>query len=282
VKEPSYTSRRGLLNLIMGRFLGATIGLSLARFRPAGAQTVAAPGELSPAETAEVAAVIDGDTLQLTGGAVLRLSGIEAPKRDLAPADHPLAGLAEAAEAALKGLAGAGPIALRQDAGKRDRYGRRLAQAFTADGVWIQEALVAAGLARVHGDGRNRLGLETLLRTEAGARDAGLGIWRHPLFALRAADDPRLGRFAGSFQIIQGRVVSAAIVKGTGFINFGADRETDLTLVLEKQALDLGGPGMMDLAWLTSKPIRCRGWLDLYAGPRIDITHPEQIEVLET
>jgi hypothetical protein len=39
---------------------------------------------------------------------------------------------------------------------------------------------------------------------------------------------------------------------------------------------------MIDLAWLTSKPIRCRGWLDLYKGPRIDISHPEQIEVLET
>jgi hypothetical protein len=39
---------------------------------------------------------------------------------------------------------------------------------------------------------------------------------------------------------------------------------------------------MMDLGWLTSKPIRCRGWLDLYDGPRIDISHPEQIEPLET
>jgi micrococcal nuclease len=282
VKEPSYTSRRSLLNLIMGKVLGATIGLSLAPFRPAGADAIAAPDTLSPPERAEVAAVIDGDTLQLAGGAVLRLAGIEAPKRDLAPGDAGLAGLAEAAEAALKALVGAGPIALRQDAGKRDRYGRRLAQAFTGSGVWLQESLVTAGLARIHGDGRNRMGLEALLRIEARARDAGLGIWRHPIFAVRAADDPKLGRLAGSFQIIQGRVASAAIVKGIGFVNFGADRHADLTLVLEKPALDLGGPAMIDLAWLTSKPIRCRGWLDLYDGPRIDITHPEQIEVLET
>jgi hypothetical protein len=37
---------------------------------------------------------------------------------------------------------------------------------------------------------------------------------------------------------------------------------------------------MLDVASLTGKTIRCRGWLDLYDGPRIDITHPEQIEVL--
>jgi micrococcal nuclease len=281
VKEPSYTSRRSLLNLIMGRILGATIGLSLVRSRPAGADPGAALGPLSPPESAEVEAVIDGDTLELTVGAVLRLSGIDVPKRDLAPGNEALARLAEAATTALKALVGAGPIILRQDVGKRDRYGRRLAQVFNGDGVWFQESLVGAGLARVHGDGRNRMGLETLLRVEAQARAAQRGIWRHPLFAVRAADDPKLGRLAGSFQIIEGRVASAAIVKGTGFINFGADRHTDLTLVLEKPALDLGGPAMMDLAWLTSKPIRCRGWLDLYDGPRIDISHPEQIEVLE-
>jgi endonuclease YncB( thermonuclease family) len=282
VEEPSYTSRRNLLNLIMGRVLGATIGLSLARAGSAGAETIAVPDDLSPADSAEVAAVIDGDTLQLADGAVLRLSGIEAPKRDLAPHDDALARLARAAAEALKAAIGSRPITLRQDAGKRDRYGRRLAQAFSDGGVWLQEALVVQGLARVHGDGRNRLGLEALLKTEAQAREAGRGIWRHPLFTVRAADDPKLERFAGRFQIIEGRVFAAAIVKGIGFINFGADRHTDLTLVLKKPALDLGGPAMMDLAWLTSKPIRCRGWLDLYDGPRIDISQPEQIEVLET
>ncbi|MDQ7249369.1 thermonuclease family protein [Dongia sedimenti] len=280
MEEPSYTSRRSLLNLIMGRVFGGAIGLSLARFRPAGAETVALPDGLSPPESAAVAAVIDGDTLRLANGETLRLAAIEAPKRDLAPGDEGLASLTTAATGALKALVAARPITLCLDAGKRDRYGRRLAQAFNSEGVWLQAALIGEGLARVHGDGRNRLGLDALLRAEAPAREAARGIWRHPIFALRAADDPKLDRFAGSFQIIEGRVFAAAIVKGVGFVNFGADRRTDLTLVLEKPVLDLGGPAMMDLAWLTSKPIRCRGWLDLYDGPRIDINHPEQIEVL--
>ena len=125
MEEPYYTSRRSLLNLIMGGLtMRGAAGLSLASLRAARAETIAAPDGLSPPESVEGAAVIDGDTLKLAGGETLRLSGIEAPKRDLAPGDAALRGLAEAAAGALNALVGTGPIILRQDAGKRDRYGR--------------------------------------------------------------------------------------------------------------------------------------------------------------
>jgi endonuclease YncB( thermonuclease family) len=281
MEEPSYTSRRSLLNRIVGGAFAAGFG----GFRPAEAGPVPAPEGLSPPENAEVTGILDGNTLELKGGNQLRLAGIETPRPELAPGDGAMAQLAEAATAALKLLVGAGPITLRFDAGKRDRYGRRLAQAFNAEGFWLQAGLVSAGRARVHGDGSNRLGLRALLQLESAARNAESGLWRHPAFAIRAADDPKLEWLAGSFQIVQGRVAAAVVLNGTGFINFGADRHTDLTLVLKSvdkyPGLDLGGPAMLDLSSLTSKLIRCRGWLDRYDGPRIDISHPEQIEVLE-
>lgn len=273
--EPSYTSRRSLLNLII-------CGLSGLALRPAGAETVNLPMGVAARESAAVDAVIDGDTLKLTDGSLLRLAGIEAPKRGLAPGDTAMTRLATAAEAALRALVGDGPLTLQLDAGRRDRYGRRLAQAVNDKGDWLQAVLIGGGNARVRGDGRNRRDLRTLLHVEAQARAAAQGIWRHPAFAVRRADDPKLARFADSFQIIEGRVVAAALAGGMGYINFGLDRETDLTLVVKKPALDPLDPAMLDLTWLTSKAIRCRGWLDLYKGPRIDISHPEQIEVLET
>jgi len=276
VNEPSYTSRRDLLNLIVGGLAVSTLA-----FRPAQAEAIAGPAGLSPPESAKVAAVIDGDTVQLADGAILRLTDIETPKRDLAPGDAAMAALADAAKSALQALIGSAPIALRMDSGKRDRYGRRLAQVFNSNGDWLQAALVVAGHARVRGDRRNRLGLTTLLRLEAGARAAAEGIWRHPAFAVRRADDPKLAQLAGSFQIIEGQVYAAAVMGGTGFINFSPDRTTDLTLVLKKPALDLFFQSMLDVSSLTGRTIRCRGWLDLYDGPRIDISHPEQIEVLK-
>jgi endonuclease YncB( thermonuclease family) len=275
VDKPSYTSRRDLLNLIIG-------GLLALSGRPARAQDIPALTELSPPETANVTAIIDGDTLRLGDGTLLRLSGIEAPKPGLAPGDAAMAALAAEAEQALKDLVAAQPVALRVGAGKRDRYDRRLAQVFSSRGDWLQAALVVAGHARVRSDGRNRAGLRMLLGLETRARDAAQGIWRHPAFAVRQAEDPRLGQYAGSFQIIEGRVFGAALAGGLGYINFGPERETDLTLVLKKPALDLFYQAMFDVTTLTAKPIRCRGWLDLFDGPRIDISHPEQIEVLET
>jgi endonuclease YncB( thermonuclease family) len=277
VDKPSYTGRRDLLNLIVG---GLVFGMPIRAFRPAWGETIAGPAGLSAPESAGIASVIDGDTVKLADGTVLRLSGIEAPKPDLAPDDAAMAALAAAATTALRALIGRGPVALRLDFLKRDRYGRRLAQVFSGSGDWLQAALVLAGHARVRGDAHNRLGLPALLRLEASARDNAQGIWRHPAFAVRRADDPKLARLAGSFQIIAGPVFAAAVMRGTGFINFSPDRATDLTLVLKKPALDLFARAMLDVASLTGKTIRCRGWLDLYDGPRIDITHPEQIEVL--
>jgi len=279
LEKPSYTARRDFLNLIVGGLLIG--GISARALRPVWAETIASPAGLSAPENAAVATVIDGDTVELADGAALRLAGIEAPKPDLAPGDAAMAALAEAAKTALQALIGTEPIALRLDALKRDRYGRRLAQVFNNNGDWLQAALVLAGHARVRGDAHNRLGLTTLLQLERSARANMQGIWQHPAFAVRRSDDPKLARFAGSYQIIAGPVFAAAVTNGTGFINFSPDRATDLTLVLKKPALDLFARALFDVASLTGKTIRCRGWLDLYDGPRIDITHPEQIEVLE-
>jgi len=286
VKAPSYTSRRALLNRFVCLGFCAPIPV-LTLLRPAAADTPAAglpPADLSEPEARQVVAVVDGDTLRLDRGEVLRLAGIEAAKRSLA-ADPAMAALEAEGRDSLAQLVGAGTITLRYDRMRRDRYGRLLAQAFNAAGLWLQAAQVESGAVRIHGDGANRCGLRDLLALEATARNRGLGIWRNRAFAVRDAGDPGLKRLAGSFQIVAGRVVAAALVKDSGYINFGADRRTDLTLVLKRPVLQVmkaeADPTMIDLPSLGGRRIRCRGWLDLHDGPSIEISHPEQIEILE-
>ncbi len=277
VRPLSYTSRRTLLNrfisgCLAGQFAAAGLGLALPYRRAA--------AEWSAPEPAQAATALDGDTLRLAAGAEVRLIGLEAPKPGLAPGDAAMAELAAAATASLQTLAAAG-VALRTDVLRQDRYGRRLAQVFAPDGRWLQAAQVAAGLARVHGDGSNRTGLADLLAQERAARDARRGLWRHPAFRVRRADDPRLGRLAGSFQLVAGRAVAAAIVRDTGYVNFGADRRTDFTLVLRKPVLAMLDPAVLDFARLGARAIRCRGWIDLHDGPSMDLSCPEQMELLE-
>jgi hypothetical protein len=86
---------------------------------------------------------------------------------------------------------------------------------------------------------------------------------------------------AGSFQIVRGRVESAAVARDNGYVNFGADRRTDFTLVIRKPVLAMLDPAVVDLTGLSGRSIRCRGWIDLHDGPSMDLACPEQIEVLE-
>jgi endonuclease YncB( thermonuclease family) len=272
VRPLSYTSRRSLLNRFVGQFVAASLGSAL--------PSRIAAADWSPPEPLRPATALDGDTLKLASGATVRLIGIEAPKPALAPEDPAMASLAQGATAALGRLAARGVI-LRSDTLRQDRYGRLLAQAFDPDGVWLQGAQVAAGQARVHGDGSNRTGLRDLLALEDEARAARRGLWRHPAFAVRGAKDRVLWRLAGSFQIVTGRVTTAAIVRDTGYVNFGPDRHTDFTLVVRKPVLAMPDPAMLDLTRLNGRSIRCRGWIDLHDGPSMDLTCPEQMEVLE-
>jgi endonuclease YncB( thermonuclease family) len=231
-------------------------------------------------EARQAATALDGDTLRLDSGDEVRLIGIEAPKPALAPDDPAMASLAATASAALQALAQGGVI-LRYDLLRQDRYRRRLAQVFAPDGTWLQARQVVGGFARVHGDGSNRGGLAELLIGEDAARKAKRGLWSHRGFAVRWAEDPSLKRFAGSFQIVSGRVTAASIARDTGYLNFGADRRSDFTLVIRKPVLAMLDPAVVDLNALNGRSIRCRGWIDLHDGPSMDLTCPEQLEILE-
>lgn len=276
MRPPSYTSRRTLLNRFVAAGLGSAMP-SAVLLRRSDADG-AAPEGLSVPEASQEATVLDGDTVRLAAGGEVRLAGIEAAKASLSPKDASLMRLADAAAEHLRGLLRGGVI-LRYDRQRGDRYGRKLAQVFAADGTWLQAAQIDAGLARVHGDGVNRIGLSELLRREAAARSSRLGIWRDPAFAVRDAADVSLKRWAGSFQVVEGTVAAAATVRDAGYLNFGADRRTDFTLVVRKPVLGALDPAMVDLSRLAGRRIRCRGWIDLHDGPSMDLSCPEHLEV---
>ena len=64
------------------------------------------------------------------------------------------------------------------------------------------------------------------------------------------------------------------------YLNFGRHYKEDFTAVIEAKALKLFANEALDPLKLADALVRVRGWVDLKDGPRIEITHPEQIEVL--
>ncbi|WP_434616098.1 thermonuclease family protein [Azospirillum sp. B2RO_4] len=235
------------------------------------------------AEPLRVTAVLDGDTLELEDGRQVRLAGIEAakPPRSANPADGRVWPLAEAATRALSDLALNRRILLHGPA-PVDRHGRLLAQLVREDGLWLQSALLVRGTARVHTRPDARAYAAELLAGETTARDAGRGLWRSRVYAVRdAADADELARDRDSFQLVEGVVLAVSKGGGETWLDFGADWRSDVTVHIGRAAMrEVTRAGIDPLSY-EGRRVRVRGWITLRNGPMIEITHPEQIERLE-
>ena len=147
------------------------------------------------------------------------------------------------------------------------------------DGTWIQGALLAEGLARVHSLVDDRAMVAEMLVIERRARAARLGIWSQPRYRVRPASEADAG--LRSFQLVEGRVKAAAVVRGRGYLNFGDDWREDFTVSIgprDRRRFEAEGIAIEDYE---GRLVRVRGWVDSFNGPMIEATHPEQIEVLE-
>jgi endonuclease YncB( thermonuclease family) len=231
-----------------------------------------------PVASGTVRAVIDGDTLALESGVEVRLVGIQAPKLPLGRRGMATWPMASEAKQALSDLALGRTLSLSYGGRKIDRHGRLLAHLATADGSWIQGELLQRGLARVYTFADNRARAAEMLALERTARDARRGIWGNPFY--RVLDPEEADRFTGTFQLVEGTVLKAAVVRGRAYLNFGPNWRTDFTVTMSRQALRRHWPRDEAAAAYEGRRVRVRGWLRSYNGPLIEATHPEQIEVL--
>lgn len=242
--------------------------------------------ELRMVPGGRVVQVTDGDTVVLASGLTVRLIGTQAPKLPLGRENFPPWPLADTAQAALAALALEHEVRLGYGGETEDRYGRALAQLFVmteAGEVWAQLHMLEAGLARVYSFPDNRQCLDQLFAGEARARTARLGIWANAYYSIRAADRPdELLDRVGHYELVEGRVLLAEQRGGRVYLNFGRFFKEDTTAVIEAPALKLFARDGIDPLVLEGALIRIRGWVDDRDGPRIEITHPEQIEVLST
>jgi len=141
--------------------------------------------DLAAGEAGKVRSVRSGDSLVLEGGLVVRLAGVEAPRRGAPAADE--------ARAALEKLALGRQAELRYGGLRRLRDGSALAHVFvkTEGGrrLWAQGEMLRQGMARVHTRKDNRARAGAMLVLEAQARGARRGLWSDAAYAVRRADE---------------------------------------------------------------------------------------------
>ncbi len=265
----------------MARF--AVVFLLILTVTAAGAASepaVPLPAGLALDTEARVVEVVDGSTVLLDDGERVRLAGIEPPKHIAGDAASGMELLAETARQTLARLVQGRRVGLTMGGIPRDRYGRLRAHLLRSDdGTWIQGTLLAAGLARVHSLVDDRAAVAEMLVIEQRARAARLGIWSQPRYRVRTASEADDG--LNSFQLVEGRVRAAAVVRGRGYLNFGDDWREDFTVSIgprDRRRFESEGIAIEDYE---GRLVRVRGWVDSFNGPMIEATHPEQIEVLE-
>lgn len=226
--------------------------------------------------------IVDGDTVFLDNGLQIRLIGMQAPKLPLGRNGFQSWPLADEARGYLSDLALGQRAILRYGGERIDRNGRSLGHLFLEGGnVWLQAEMIGAGMGRVYSFADNRKCLGELLAAEARARAESLGLWVDDYYAIRDAQDlDTLLDLEGHYELVEGRVLEAGRAGGRIYLNFGRLWREDFTLVIDPPAQSLFEDAGIDLLGLGGAFIRARGWIEIADGPRIAVTHPEQIEFL--
>jgi micrococcal nuclease len=124
----------------------------------------------------------------------------------------------------------------------------------------------------------NRALAKPMLAREAEAREAGRGIWASRAFALRKPEEAR--RHVESFEIVEGRVSAVGHLAGRSTLLLGTDARDGLTIALLPESRRLFREAGLDAQSLDGRRLRVRGWIRWWNGPLIEVSHPEQIEVL--
>ncbi len=239
--------------------------------------------QLEGAGPATIVQILNTESLLLEDGRAIRLIGALSPRVQTRWAES--MGLKQTLTKVLEELLLGKEVELRLGARERDRYGRLLSHVFTIEGgkrTWVQEKLIRSGLAMAYSFPENRACVRRLQEAEQSARAARAGFWQSGVFRVRDAADPdSMKRLSYSFQIVEGRVADVADKRGRVYLNFAADWRSDFTAAVAASNRGAFDGSDIDLLALKGRRLRVRGWLKPRNGPLIEVTHPEQIELLD-
>lgn len=242
---------------------------------------------LENAIPATVAAVDDDFDLLLDDGRRAALSGLEFPPPPVQNASD----LRARARKRLSDWLAGRDVFLGAFSGSSDRWGRVPARVFAAQGeksdaplVSVGAAMLEEGLARFRPDPSAAPCARDYLAAEAPARATGRGLWADP--ALRAIDAAAKGAGAallqrGGMAVVEGKIASVGESRGAIYLNFGEKRAEDFAVVISRRNLAMFRESGIEPRTLIGRRARVRGLIETGLGPRMEISAPAEIEILE-
>jgi micrococcal nuclease len=235
--------------------------------------------ELHQGDTAIGQQVIDPLRILMKDGRIIQLAGIDIP--DFDPYDPGPVSLA--ARNLLKEMVEGQQVRLfvtkNISSGRMSRLGDMLAHLeLPKEAVWVQGALLAAGLARVRPSQRNPEMAVQMMKLENKARLAKKGLWADPRYAVLTPDNAANGE--NGWGIVEGTVISASSNHNIVDLEFGPDARTDFTLALNSDIRREMEKRSIDPLALAGKHLRVRGWLRDYNGPYMELDNLVWLEII--
>ncbi|MBU2540451.1 MAG: thermonuclease family protein [Candidatus Omnitrophica bacterium] len=227
---------------------------------------------------AKVAEVIDGDTIELADGRLVRYIGIDTPElserigEDWIEKNEPFA---QSAKLLNEELVKAKTVRLEFDRERTDKYGRLLAYCFV-DNTFVNEIILEQGFALLYLIAPNIKYSEILVAAQGKARDNNRGLWQEELF-LRAEE---AHRFIGNIATVEGEVLDVVKSRKVIYLNFDRDYRTDFTVVIFQGDLSTFLAAGISPERYKGRVIRVFGKIKEYNGPEIVVGHPSQIEII--
>jgi endonuclease YncB( thermonuclease family) len=235
--------------------------------------------------TGKVRTITDGRSFVLDDGREIRLAGIEVPFPPAAGESGTRAVAGLSARTALASIVADREVELRRNGAVADRYGRALAFVHLGgDGAprSVAHEMLGRGFALFSADVGDRACADELLAQERSARQAKLGLWGEPYYVILGAGGlAELEAERGHFTVVEGKVLSVRESGGTIYVNFGRQWSQALTVTILKRHERTFTAAGMEPKKLENRRLRVRGWIEERNGPRIEATHPEQIELAE-
>ncbi len=263
---------------------GSALGLSLVLWTAAGGSRAAA--ETCPAtgsDRAVVAAVDERLELRLEDGRRLRLVGLDPaggtptdPERD------------DQGRRELAGRLVGHALDIRLLAEAPDRWGRLSALAFAGGDApgGVAATALAAGWGRYLPEPAASPCRGALVAAEMAAREARLGLWADPYYAVLAVDD-RAGftERTGTLVVAEGRLASVTVSPYRTKLIFGGERPEArkplLSATLVPHVAKIFEARGLHVEALVGRRLRLRGLLDLRFGPQIELAGPDSLDVLD-
>lgn len=249
-------------------------------------QTVKAPevdlSKLKHTKSGRIDKLIDGLTLILKDGTIIRLTSIDIPDFHIWD-DAPLT------EAALKLLNQTLPegteVMLYQTrsakAGRVNRMNHQLAHIVTKkDNIWIQGLLLSNGLARVYTAPQSTDLLNDMYLAEQQARNAKLGMWSDDS-DYNILSPEQTAQHIGNFVIVEGTVLNVATIRNNIYLNFGKDWKKDFTIQIPSALRTKFSKELINIMDIQNKSVRVRGTLREYNGPLIELEDTAHLEILQ-